>query len=193
MLWRMTPSSIYIILHVWLFIQIVPTILKHANLFKDKSLAPASFRCFSAISSDFLVERNVYSQRYFPCFSRVVFLSFCAMFWGSSFSCSFGVFRLLITCKILRQHTWLIVFFFCYSLDDHPLQWTNDGHIYCSLLINTLSIAIILNGYWPSWKTRVVAENFKHIDALLSRKVCSNFHLSTTNLVSVHIKSIELK
>lgn len=99
----------------------------------------------------------------------------------------------LITCKILRQHTWLIVFFFCYSLDDHPLQWTNDGHIYCSLVINTLSIAIILNGYWPSWKTRVVAEDFKHIDALLSRKVCSNFHLSTSNLVSVHIKSIELK
>lgn len=36
-------------------------------------------------------------------------------------------------------------------------------------------------------------EDFKHIDALLSGKVGSNFHLSTSNLVSVHIKSIELK
>lgn len=132
-------------------------------------------------------------QRCFPCFSRVVFLSFCAMFWGSSFSCSFGVFRLLITCKILRQHTSFHCLFFFVTV--WMLTHCNELMMVTSTVLFsvTLSIAIILNGYWPSWKTRVVAEDFKHIDALLSRKVCSNFHLSTSNLVSVHIKSIELK
>ena len=112
--------------------------------------------------------------------------------WGSSFSCSCGVFRLLVTCKILRQHTWLIVFFF---VTDWMITHSNELMMVTSTVLFsvTLSIAIILNGYWPSWKTRVVAEDFKNIDALLSRKVCSNFHLSTSNLVSVHIKSIELK
>ena len=117
-----TPSSIYIILHVWLFIEIVPT-SKHANSLRLCSLA--SSKHFTVPRHFFGVRGCLFLEIFFM-YHRVAIrrevsvLSFCVMFGGSSF----GVFRLLITCKILRHHTWLIIFliFFLLQIGWSPTE-----------------------------------------------------------------------